>query len=317
MKRAKIIVFISAVSLVGVIAASAYALTQTPRFFMFQLGRAIDSNNDEKVQTLIDADRISDDYVTSAIKLVKADLLTNAQSSGNGFAALGGVIAVNTIDNIADGMKVQVADRIRSQLSSILDRPHQPLTQYLLTQSIQSTGHDTATVTISKPYGMDWQSSIQTAEFEIERINGRWKVVGFSDRTIREEYQVLKAATASTSTEAPQTQQTQDQTPQEVGSTVQPEQQIADEAISEQQSTTAVAPVGGRIGVLTASSPTARINLRDEPNTNTKTKRYGLVGDRVTIQDTAPGSDGYTWYKVQFQESGAIGWVRADFITIH
>ncbi|MBD2089123.1 SH3 domain-containing protein [Microcoleus sp. FACHB-1515] len=68
------------------------------------------------------------------------------------------------------------------------------------------------------------------------------------------------------------------------------------------------------MGRLVAATPNARINLRDQPSTSTPTERYGLEGDRVVLQETTTGSDGYTWHKVQFQASGAIGWVRADFV---
>ena len=84
--------------------------------------------------------------------------------------------------------------------------------------------------------------------------------------------------------------------------------------VDEQPATTASNPVAGQIGRLAADNPNARINLRDEPNANTPTNRYGLEGDRVVLQDTTSGDDGYTWYKVQFQGSGAIGWIRADFV---
>lgn len=84
--------------------------------------------------------------------------------------------------------------------------------------------------------------------------------------------------------------------------------------IDEQPVATASTPAVGQIGRLAADDPNARINLRDEPNANTPTNRYGLEGDRVVLQDTTSDSDGYTWHKVQFQQSGAIGWIRADFV---
>lgn len=71
----------------------------------------------------------------------------------------------------------------------------------------------------------------------------------------------------------------------------------------------------GHIGILMAADPSARINLRSEPRTDIPTNRYGLVGDRVFIQERTTGQDGHMWYKVQFQESKAVGWIRSDFIT--
>ncbi|MBD2067624.1 SH3 domain-containing protein [Leptolyngbya sp. FACHB-671] len=71
----------------------------------------------------------------------------------------------------------------------------------------------------------------------------------------------------------------------------------------------------GQAGFLTASDPGSRINLRSEPNPNVPTQRYGLVGDQVLIQESTSGSDGYTWYRVRFTESGAVGWIRSTFVS--
>jgi len=70
----------------------------------------------------------------------------------------------------------------------------------------------------------------------------------------------------------------------------------------------------GQVGRLVAESATAQIKLRSEPSTDVPTHRYGLVGDRVLIQDSIVDRSGKTWYKVQFQASKAIGWVRGDFV---
>ena len=74
------------------------------------------------------------------------------------------------------------------------------------------------------------------------------------------------------------------------------------------------AEVSGQIGVLIAASDTARINLRSEPSSDVPTCRYGLVGDRIIVQDSSVDSNGNTWYKVEFQESKAVGWIRGDFV---
>lgn len=52
--------------------------------------------------------------------------------------------------------------------------------------------------------------------------------------------------------------------------------------------------------------------------TRSRAIAYGLPGDRIDILqcelDTdTPGSD-LNWCRVQFAESGAIGWIRSDFI---
>lgn len=66
---------------------------------------------------------------------------------------------------------------------------------------------------------------------------------------------------------------------------------------------------------LIAASPEAQINLRSQPSTEAEAQGYGLVGDGVQLLRQVPGTDGYDWYYVQFDQSGAKGWVREDFIN--
>jgi hypothetical protein len=66
---------------------------------------------------------------------------------------------------------------------------------------------------------------------------------------------------------------------------------------------------------LIAIDPDARINLRAEPRIDSTMIGYGLVGDQVHILDYEfTGYDDYGWYYVQFDQSGARGWIRADFV---
>ncbi|HEY9887555.1 MAG TPA: SH3 domain-containing protein [Candidatus Obscuribacterales bacterium] len=67
-------------------------------------------------------------------------------------------------------------------------------------------------------------------------------------------------------------------------------------------------------GTLTAQQADAQINLRPQPTTDSAATGYGLVGDAVQLLKTATGADGATWYYVKFDESGAEGWIRSDFI---
>lgn len=73
-----------------------------------------------------------------------------------------------------------------------------------------------------------------------------------------------------------------------------------------------------RVATLTASDAGAQINLRTSPTVYSRANGYGLAGDQVNIlecvldQDTV-GSD-LNWCRVQFLQSGAIGWIRSDFI---
>lgn len=75
---------------------------------------------------------------------------------------------------------------------------------------------------------------------------------------------------------------------------------------------------GDRIGTLTATDPTAQINVRSESTQYSRAIAYGLVGDRVSILDCVVDTDSarsdLNWCEVRFPESGAIGWIRSDFI---
>lgn len=75
-------------------------------------------------------------------------------------------------------------------------------------------------------------------------------------------------------------------------------------------------PVAAQPAVLTAREAASRINVRSAPTTQAHSPHYGLVGDRVETLRSTPGSDGYLWYYVQFNQSGATGWVRGDFIQL-
>ncbi|NJL45995.1 MAG: SH3 domain-containing protein [Leptolyngbyaceae cyanobacterium SM2_3_12] len=66
---------------------------------------------------------------------------------------------------------------------------------------------------------------------------------------------------------------------------------------------------------LIAAQPEAQINLRSQPSTDSRSKGYGLVGDPVQLLRSAQDSDGREWYYVKFEQSGAEGWVRGDFIN--
>ncbi len=67
--------------------------------------------------------------------------------------------------------------------------------------------------------------------------------------------------------------------------------------------------------VLTASDPDSQITLRANPSESSKSFGYGLVGDRVQVIEQTT-TDDYTWYKMRFPRSGAVGWIRGDFVTL-
>lgn len=75
-------------------------------------------------------------------------------------------------------------------------------------------------------------------------------------------------------------------------------------------------PALARPAVLTATDRGARINVRAQPSVNARSPHYGVAGDRVEVLREVAGSDGFTWYYVEFYGSGARGWVRGDFVRL-
>jgi Bacterial SH3 domain len=80
--------------------------------------------------------------------------------------------------------------------------------------------------------------------------------------------------------------------------------------------TVAITPAAAQDAILQATDPQAQINLRAAPDPNARSLGYGLVGDRVEILEQVPGANDYTWYRVRFYVSGAVGWIRNDFIQV-
>jgi hypothetical protein len=76
---------------------------------------------------------------------------------------------------------------------------------------------------------------------------------------------------------------------------------------------------GARVGTLIAHDRGSRINLRSQPTVRSRATGYGLAGDQVDIlqcqQDTDTAGSQLNWCQVKFLESGAVGWVRSDFIS--
>ena len=65
-------------------------------------------------------------------------------------------------------------------------------------------------------------------------------------------------------------------------------------------------------GVLSGSGS---IDVFSSPSYSASAPSYGLSGDRVVLLDSTQGDDGLTWYQVKF-ESGAVGWISSDFMSI-
>ena len=68
-------------------------------------------------------------------------------------------------------------------------------------------------------------------------------------------------------------------------------------------------------GQLTAQTPASQINVRTGPGTTFDSPHYGVVGDEVTLIESAREANSkQIWYKVKFTGSGIEGWIRSDFI---
>jgi hypothetical protein len=57
------------------------------------------------------------------------------------------------------------------------------------------------------------------------------------------------------------------------------------------------------------------INIRDRVGTQSKVLHIGYAEDALTVLGRTTGPDNYGWYQVKFKVSGAIGWVREDFVV--
>jgi hypothetical protein len=78
----------------------------------------------------------------------------------------------------------------------------------------------------------------------------------------------------------------------------------------------AYAQTARRAAALVGQDQDSRINVRSSPSTFAPIQHYGLVGDTVSVLQEIDGSDGYTWYFVQFPTSQATGWDRGDLVAL-
>lgn len=73
--------------------------------------------------------------------------------------------------------------------------------------------------------------------------------------------------------------------------------------------------IAGSRAQLYANDRGSRINIREGASTATEALHYGLDGDAVTVLDsTFNGRDCALWFFVEFDASGARGWVHGNFI---
>ena len=67
---------------------------------------------------------------------------------------------------------------------------------------------------------------------------------------------------------------------------------------------------------LTSNTAGSRIRVRSAPTTQASAPHYGFAGDRVQVLWSTQGRDNYTWRYVKFNQSGAEGWIRSDFVNV-
>jgi hypothetical protein len=70
--------------------------------------------------------------------------------------------------------------------------------------------------------------------------------------------------------------------------------------------------------ILIATDTNAQVNLRAAPSVTSKRLGYALADERVQVIQQAASTDGdrYTWYQVRFPRSGALAWIREDFVRL-
>jgi hypothetical protein len=59
------------------------------------------------------------------------------------------------------------------------------------------------------------------------------------------------------------------------------------------------------------------INIRKNPNANSRLVYTGSTSTPVQVHRQASGNDGYCWFKVQFVSNQVTGWVRGDLVDVY
>lgn len=73
---------------------------------------------------------------------------------------------------------------------------------------------------------------------------------------------------------------------------------------------------GARFATLTADSPNFEISVYPKPDSKLERLGYGLAGDKVTILEQRGVNQGFSWYRVQFENPAAPeGWIQEPYLT--
>jgi hypothetical protein len=73
-------------------------------------------------------------------------------------------------------------------------------------------------------------------------------------------------------------------------------------------------PTWRGVGVLVTQDLDSPVNIRSAPSLDSEVETVGYSGDPVQILNQAIDVNQVTWYYVELQESGAIGWVHGDYL---
>jgi SH3-like domain-containing protein len=61
----------------------------------------------------------------------------------------------------------------------------------------------------------------------------------------------------------------------------------------------------------------SEVNIRYEPTTASAVVGYAYYGDSIDIQsERVNRQDGYGWYRVRLGNQNAMGWIRADLVSV-
>jgi hypothetical protein len=74
--------------------------------------------------------------------------------------------------------------------------------------------------------------------------------------------------------------------------------------------------VSNQKAVLTAKDPGSQINVREQDSTTSQARHSAQAGDSVLVLSKTQGDDGQVWYQVKLAQSGAVGWIRGDFVSL-
>jgi hypothetical protein len=73
---------------------------------------------------------------------------------------------------------------------------------------------------------------------------------------------------------------------------------------------------GDRPAALTADAPNFEISVYPKPDSQLDRVGYGLAGDKVTILEQMGVNQGFSWYRVRFENPVAtVGWIQGRYLT--